>query len=167
MMQSSAHPRFSVTRDLGAQYAYQPTNCPHQAAIERRADEHFMAMLTAYRGTGGLARREEVAAALEHRNVAHSHMLNLWIYHRTVICFNWQSQDWLPWFQFNSLTLEPHPQLKPLFDELTDVYEPLEMADWFAAPNPWLAGVAPVDTLLHDLEAVLDAARADHYIAIG
>lgn len=166
-MPSNLQPRFSVTRDLGVQYAYKPQNCPHQRALERRADEQFMDMLDAYRGTGGLARKEEILSHFKGHNGPDEDMLDVWIFRRRVICFNWQSQAWLPWFQFNSFTLEPHPQLRPLFDELVDVYEPLEMADWFAQPNPWLAGRAPVDTLLNDLTAVMQAARADRYIANG
>lgn len=166
-MQTDSRPRFSVTRDLGVQYAYTPQNCPYQRELERRADDQFMGMLEAFRGTGGLARKEEVEAHFKAHNGPNADMLELWIFRRRVICFNWQSQAWLPWFQFNSFTLEPHAQLQALFEELADVYEPLEMADWFAQPNPWLADRAPVDTLLNDLTAVMHAARADRYIANG
>jgi hypothetical protein len=168
-MHSNMPNRLPVTQTMGLEYAYKPTatDSPHQGELDRRADQHFMAMLDAYRRTGGLARKEEVLAQIKRRNGTDADLLDFWVARRTVICFSWQSQDWLPWFQFNSLTLQPHPQLKVLFDELADVYEPRELAEWFAEPNPWLAGLAPVDSLLSDLPAVLHAARADRYIANG
>lgn len=158
---------FSVTRDLDMSFAYKPQSCPHLLALERRADQQFLAMLDAYRDTGGLARKAEVLTHFQTRGGPDEDLLDSWIFRRKVICFQWQSQDWLPWFQFNSFTLEPHPQLKLLFDELADVHEPLEMAEWFAEPNSWLAGRAPVDTLLSDLTAVVHAARAERFIALG
>lgn len=160
-------PTFSVTRDLDISFAYKPQSCPHQLALERRADQQFLAMLDAYRDTGGLARKAEVLTHFQTRGGPDEDLLDSWIFRRKVICFQWQSQDWLPWFQFNSFTLEPHPQLKLLFDELADVHEPLEMAEWFAEPNSWLAGRATVDTLLSDLTAVVHAARAERFIALG
>ena len=166
-MQSTPQPGFSVTRDTSGHYADKSLNFPHQLSLERRTDQQFLAMLDAYRDTGGLARKAEVLAQLQMRAAPEADMLDTWILRRQVICFQWQSQDWLPWFQFSSFTLEPDPQLKPLFDELADVHKPLEMADWFAQPNSWLAGRAPVDTLLSDLTAVMHAARAERFIAPG
>ena len=83
------------------------------------------------------------------------------------MCFEWRADIWLPWFQFHNADLVPHPQLSPVFDELNSVYEPWEIANWFARPNRWLMDRVPVKMLVSDLLAVLRAARVDRFIANG
>lgn len=136
-----------------------PANCPHQCAQECRADHQFVAMLNSYRGSGGLAREQEVVALFKRRYGPDLATLASWIVEREVICFEWQSQIWLPWFQFNRFDMTPQPELGQVLAELTCVYDPWELANWFAQPNPWLADRTPVDTLASDLSAVLHAAR--------
>lgn len=142
-------------------------NYPLQYAQEYRADHQFVAMLNSYRGSGGLAREHEVLALFKRRCGPDLATLASWIGERKVICFEWQSQTWLPWFQFNRFDMAPQPELGQVFAELTAVYGPWELANWFAQPNPWLADRIPVDTLVSDLPAVLRAARADRFIANG
>jgi hypothetical protein len=57
------------------------------------------------------------------------------------------------------------PELSQVFAELTPVYDPWELASWFAQANPWLAQRIPADMLYTDPSAVLQAARADRFIA--
>ncbi len=116
-------------------------------------------MLNSYRGSGGLAREQEVVALFKRRYGPDLATLASWIVEREVICFEWQSQIWLPWFQFNRFDMAPQPELGQVLAELTCVYDPWELANWFAQPNPWLADRTPVDTLASDLSAVLHAAR--------
>ena len=94
-------------------------------------------------------------------------MLARWIVDREVICFEWQSQSWLPIFQFDRLHLNPNLNLRSIFIELSCVYNQWEMAVWFARPNQWLGNRSPVDTLGFDLPAVVDAARATRFVAKG
>ena len=84
-----------------------------------------------------------------------------------MICFQWQAEPWLPLFQFSRFDMAPQRQLRPVFEELTSVYDPWEMGAWFVRPNPWLAQRMPIDMLLADLSAVLHAARAERFIANG
>lgn len=141
--------------------------CPDRCELDCRADHQFLAMLDAYRSKGGLAHPHEVTARLERRGHPDRTLLRTWIDKREVICFEWQSQAWLPLFQFSRSDMMPHRQLRPVFAELTSVYDPWEMGNWFVRPNPWLVHRMPLDVLLSDLSAVLHAARADRFIANG
>jgi hypothetical protein len=122
-------------------------------------------MLESYRGSGGLARAQEVVALSKRCGGPDVAMLGSWIAERAVICFDWQSQTWLPLFQFNAFDMTRQPELRPVFAELTSVYDAWELANWFVQPNPWLANRIPVDTFASDLSAVLHAARADRFVA--
>ena len=150
-----------------SRHAPDAANCPHQCIPESHADHQFVAMLNGYRGSGGLARADEVLKVLKCHSEAHVARLAHWIVKRKVICFEWRSQTWLPWFQFHRFDTTPQPELAPVFTELTPIFDPWELAHWFAQPNPWLADCTPVDTLRLDPAAVLQAARADHFIAAG
>lgn len=141
--------------------------CAHQCAQEGHADHQFVVMLDSYRCSGGLARAQEVVALFKRRCGSDLATLASWIVEREVICFEWQSQTWLPWFQFNRADMVPQPELGQVFAELTSVYDSWDLANWFVQPNPWLADRTPVDTLVSDLSAVLHAARADRLIANG
>ena len=126
-----------------------------------------MAMLDAYRSSGGLARGQEVQAMFKRGGGPGVAALAGWIARRELVCFEWQAQTWLPLFQFNQRDLTPDPQLRPVVAELMPIYDHWEVAIWFSLPNPWLAQRAPVDTLGYDHGAVLDAARAERFALSG
>jgi len=121
-------------------YSYAPQSC---------TDDQFVAMLNAYRGSGGLD----------------ADTLANWIAEREVIGFEWQSRTWLPIFQFNRFDMTRPPALGQVLAELIPVYDPWKLANWFAQPNPWLADRVPADALEQDPSAVLEAVRADRFIA--
>lgn len=144
----------------------------HEPAVPARrpaadSDDAFVAMLAAYRGSGGLARADEVVALLERGGLAGIATLARWIVARSVIHFEWQQQTWLPWFQFQRADHQPDPALHAVFAELGSVYDLWDMAHWFARPNSALAGGVPLQLIASDADAVLQAARADRYIAKG
>lgn len=131
------------------------------------SDGQFVAMLDAYRPSGGLAHADEVVAHIGLRPGAGVAVLARWIVERHVISFVWQSQTWLPWFQFKRQQGMPSPELVCVIAELTAVYDTWELAQWFAQPNSALAGVAPVDVIGADADAVVQAARRDCFVANG
>ena len=130
-------------------------------------DFQFRAMQHSYRKSGGLARVHEVAERFHECGSPDPSRLDQWIERREVICFHWREQAWLPWFQFNRFELAPHRQLQPVFAELNPVFDGWELGTWFARPNAWLGDRLPVHAVMADLPAVLDAARADRFIACG
>lgn len=140
---------------------------PRRYPPVRSADQQFITMLDAYRDTGGIARVQELVQLCRSHGGPAVATIAAWIDARAVVCFKWRSDIWLPWFQFHRHDLTPHPQLVPVFAELGAVYDPWETAGWFAEPNPWIANCAPVDALLTNLPGVLQAARADRFIANG
>lgn len=139
----------------------------YQCGPQYRGQLQFDAMRVAYRATGGLARVDELVDLFRRQEGPSPNALACWIERRQVICFEWNDAIWLPWFQFHRIELRPHPQLDAVFTELAAAFDAWEMANWFASPNAWLAGRAPVDLLVADLAAVRDAARADRFIAKG
>ncbi len=138
-----------------------------QQGLDPALDRQFVSMLDAYRGSGGLARAQEVLAMFKRCGSPGVAALTHWIVSRELICFEWQAQSWLPLFQFTRPDLTPDPRLRPVFAELTEMYDHWGLAAWFSLPNPWLAQRAPVDTLHCDHRAVLDAARAERFALSG
>lgn len=137
----------------------------YSEASQSCTDDQFVAMLNAYRGSGGLARKESLLALSSRRCGLDADTLETWVAQREVIGFEWQSRTWLPLFQFNLFDMTRPPALGQVLTELIPVYDPWELASWFAQPNPWLADRVPADALEHDPSAVLQAARADRFIA--
>ena len=137
-------------------YSYAPQSC---------TDDQFVEMLNAYRGSGELALEENLLALSSRRCGLDADTLANWIAERQLIGFEWQSRTWLPIFQFNLFDMTRPPALGQVLAELIPVYDPWELANWFAQPNPWLADRVPADALEHDPSAVLQAARADRFIA--
>ena len=138
-----------------------------QRDLDWCADDQFISMRVFYRGSGGLAQAPELLALFKRHAGPNVATLARWIVERQVIGFEWQRQTWFPLFQFSRQDLAPDPRLRPVFAELTGVYDAWELANWFARPNPWLTDRVPVDTLDSDRAAVLYAARADRFVAHG
>lgn len=136
-----------------------------RAAYLRQADKEFVQMLNGFRSSGGLARLQEVAELCAHRGGSDIAVLSACIARKEIICVEWQSQGWLPLFQFNPLDMTIRPQIEPVVAELSCIYSPWDLAFWFSQPNAWLACRAPADSLMSDLATVVQAARADRFIA--
>lgn len=135
------------------------------ATRDSSVDRQFVEMLNGYRSSGGLTRLQELVCLNCDGKEVDISMIASCISRRELICFEWQSHAWLPLFQFNGPELAPYPQLLPVVLELSCIFDPWELAHWFSQPNPWLSDRAPADMLLTDLTAVLQAARADRFVA--
>ena len=142
-------------------------NRPHRWTSDIQADHQFIAMLNAYRASGGLGRISDILQMLQRHDASATLTLARWILKRQVIFFEWRSITWLPWFQFRPGVTTPQPELAPVFAELAPVFDPWEMAIWFAQPNSWLAKCRPADSSQRDPIAVLLAAQADRFLAGG
>ena len=94
-------------------------------------------------------------------------MLARWIVGREVLSFVWRSQTLIPLFQFDPQRGCVRPGMRETIAELSAAFDDLETALWFAQPNAWLTGSAPADVFAHDTPAVLEAARADRFVAMG
>lgn len=136
-----------------------------RAAYLRQADKEFVQMLDGFRGSGGLARLSEVAELCARRGGPDLSVLSASLARKEIICVEWQSEGWLPLFQFDPVNMTIRPQIEPVVAELSCIYSPWDLAFWFSQPNPWLACRTPADSLLTDLATVLQAARADRFVA--
>jgi hypothetical protein len=70
-------------------------------------------------------------------------------------------------FQFNQADMHPQAGLAQVLAELSPGHDAWEQAEWFTQTNPWLGYHTPVDKLASDLPAVLQAARAERFVATG
>jgi hypothetical protein len=124
-------------------------------------------MRQAYRATGGIARGEDLARWLEDRQLGDFVTLARLIVSGVVFSFEWQDAFWIPMFQFDRHDLSVRPGPQRVLAELAADFDGWSLAVWFAEPNSWLADRRPVDLLESNLDAVLQAARADRFIAAG
>jgi hypothetical protein len=130
-------------------------------------DRDFIAMRAAYRATGGTARGDDLARMLEDRQRGDYVSLARLIVSGEIFSFQWHHTYWVPMFQFELRDLSIKPGPRQVHAELASVFDGWTLAVWFAQPNSWLNERKPVDLLDSDLADVLEAARADRFIATG
>lgn len=131
-----------------------------QRVQEECADHQFIALLDAYRASGGLAPAQEVAALFRRHSACGAETLTRMIVSAKVICFGWQATLWLPLFQFNPEDTTLQAGLGEVLEALSAGLDGWQVANWFAQPNAWLDGATPTRMLGVDPQAVLDAALA-------
>ena len=146
-----------------------PHDAGHAPAPWRHdvARMQHMAMIDAYRRSGGLLSGDEVALLLRAHSPQPLSLVARWIVTRRVVSYMWQSQTLVPMFQFDRSDMALRRGVSEVVDELADTFDDWKLAAWFAEPNSWLAGAAPVDLIDTDQPAVRQAARADRFIARG
>ena len=131
-----------------------------EADLAEPSGRGFIALLEAFRATGGTAPGEIVARLLgEHQTGTAVNLAKL-IDTGQVFGFEWRSSLWIPMFQFNADDLALHAGAQHVRAVLPQLWTDWAMAAWFAAANAHLEGQRPVDRLDWDLDAVLQAAGA-------
>ena len=124
-------------------------------------DFDFIAMGTALRASGGLARGDELARLLKDRQRGDFVSLARLIASRQLFSFKWQQSFWVPMLQFETLDLSIRPAPQQLVLQLAPRLDGWALARWFALPHRGLAGRRPVDLLGSHLSELLALARAD------
>jgi len=122
-------------------------------------------LIEAYAALGGICDGDHLA---ERMRVLHGQPLSMLarlIVQRELITVERRGSIVVPLFQLDGSTWLPRPAVRRVVRELRDVYNDLELAWWFVQANPLLAGRSPVVEIEFTPEAVLDAARAEHFIA--
>ena len=125
-----------------------------------------MSMLESYRDSGGLARVHEVFTIHKSKHGSDFAHLARSIVKRELLSFDWQSNVWIPLFQFDRTSMTLQPGLAAVLEALNPDYTPWSLAMWFAKPNAWLHGHTPANTMRIDAAAVLAAARARHFSSL-
>jgi hypothetical protein len=127
----------------------------------------FVRLRAAYRASGGTARSDDLARLLEDcRNTDFDGLTRL-IVSGEAFGFDWNHLFWVPMFQFdlNDLTLKKGSV--QVLAELATSFEGWTLAAWFVQRNSWLNHSRPVDLIDSHLHEVLEAARADRFVATG
>ena len=145
----------------------QTTQVGPQSLVLRIEARQFQTMWHAYSLHGGLASPDEVARRLRLRSEQPISVLARWIVARKIVNFVWQSQTLIPLFQFELQDMSLRISAVKAIAELTSVFDDWELALWFVQANAWLRDIAPIDRIEEDEAAVLEAARADRFIARG
>ena len=73
----------------------------------------------------------------------------------------------VPVCQFDPGDWSIRPGIAAIVRELRPVFDDSEIADWFAKPNSWIGRAVPIDACEWNFFEVLQAARADRFIAHG
>ena len=120
----------------------------------------FIALLEAYRATGGMAPANFLLRSLQEHQRGDIGQLARLIVERRIFVLSWRGDSWIPMFQFegHDLSCKTAPAL--VRAELTGLDSGWAIANWFAQPNARLDGRRPVNALDSDLAAVLDVARS-------
>ncbi|MDB5861561.1 MAG: hypothetical protein JWQ76_5250 [Ramlibacter sp.] len=140
------------------------------ALLHRRpavADLDNVQMIHTYMANGGLVTGDEVARRLRPYREQPVSVIARWIVARQVVCFTWRSETLVPLFQFDRSDMSLRPAVSEVLFELAGTLDDLELAQWFARPNGWLENAEPVAVIEADQPAVVQAARADRYVAKG
>jgi hypothetical protein len=73
----------------------------------------------------------------------------------------------LPLFQFDPHTMSIRDEVLAVTAELRHVFDEWDIASWFVECNSWLGNRTPVVVVRENPTEVLEAARADRFIAAG
>jgi hypothetical protein len=128
--------------------------------LEVPSGRGFVALLEAFRATGGTAPGEIVGRLLEEHQAGNSASLARLIDTGQVFGFEWRKSLWIPMFQFDADDLALKASAQRVRAELPAHGSGWALASWFAGPNALLGGRIPADALGADLEAVVCAARS-------
>jgi len=142
--------------------------CAHLRAIPGWQDDIQVAALRlAYKGAGGLGRGDEIGRLMaDHFPATFISMAQL-VADEEVFGFEWDRSLWPPMFQFGLLDLSIRAAPRLVRAELGEGFDGWALSTWFIEPNLWLASCRPIDLLECQLQAVLQAAHADRFVATG
>ena len=127
----------------------------------------FVALLSAYRPTGGTVRADDLSRHVRSDEPGHLTNLARKLVSGSILSFSWRQTLWVPLFQFEPGSSLLRPGVTRIMDELAGAFDSWEIAVWFVQPNTWLKGQRPLDVLDRLGTDVLQAARADRFVAMG
>jgi hypothetical protein len=134
---------------------------------DRPSDRGFVALLSAYRASGGLACGDDLACWMSARHRGDFASLARQMVAGEIFSFEWNEVFWVPMFQLEPRDLSVRPAPRQVASEFAPDCDGWLLSVWFVRPNSWLGDCAPLDLLASDLPAVLHAARADRYVMHG
>lgn len=162
----------------GWQQAIEPRFAPRTAealaaprrvhdAFEQARSLQFVEMSQAFRAQGGLACGDEVARSMGRHHGQPISVLAHLIVGRGIVHIAWRGQILVPLFQFHRASMTPRAAVAEAIGELACVFDDWELALWFTQPNAWLGGHCPCELAERDDADMVEAARADRFVARG
>ena len=131
------------------------------------SDEQCAVFQRVFQRSGGLATSDALALFMRSQCDQPVSILARWIVRKHLVCLVWRSQTLIPMFQFDLAHCSVRAGMPEIIVELHAALDDFETIEWFARPNCWLAGAAPADVVPTDIQAVLEAARADRFVSLG
>ena len=159
-------------QQLSVDEAHEPRSLRPLAGPAVRAQEgdtelEIARLVATFEQHGGLLGSNEVADRMRPFIDQPMSRLARWIVSREILTIVRHAVVFVPMFQFNRHLMELRPPCREAVLELSGAMVDADVALWFAAPNSWLAGAMPVQTLEHSPQRVVEAARADRFILRG
>jgi hypothetical protein len=135
----------------------------------RQLIEHrqLVEMREVYSRTGGLSGSVDVLRRMRTHYERPVSTMTTWIASAAIVAIRARWGLLVPLFQFDLTDMSPDPNVARVLREFKGVFDQWEQAYWFTRPNSWIKGAAPAEVIRNDAAAVLDAARADRFIAVG
>jgi hypothetical protein len=134
-------------------------------ADDATRDAAFVALQAAYRGHGGIASGDSLAARLDRAGRGGYLDLARRIVAGDLFSFRWNDAFWVPLFQFDPVLLTLRAAPRRVLAELHGALDGWAIANWHVRAHDDLHGQRPLDLLDTELSAVLAAARADRCAA--
>ena len=164
-----------VVRSTPPGTANKPLASPRRRAIRNPVEviggfpnqDNFAAIASAYQSTGGIFRAEDLVRLAALGDGKHNAGLISRITSGHILSFQWRQSYWVPIFQFEVGGTVQKNCAREVILELADTFDDWEKMVWFVQPNAWLGGGKPLELIEHQLPAVIDAARADRFVAVG
>jgi hypothetical protein len=144
-----------------------PPRPPARAACSEASEAAFVALRDAYRAEGGLAGHAEIGRFAQARGRGGLAGLTRSIAAGLIFAFEWRRCVWLPMFQFEPDDHSIRLEVSRVLAEFAGEFDGWRLACWFVEPNGWLDGARPIDRLSSHPEEVIEAARADRFVAAG
>ena len=138
--------------------------CTMNSVLNRQG---FDEMIGVYSASGGTSTADDLAQLLEERNSGSFGNIAKYIVSRDIVSFEWRNHYWIPLFQFDIDDMSIKQGVLKVMQELSPVLDDWTLALWFTEPNVWLNGNRPVYRIDSHISEVLDAARADRFVAAG
>ena len=144
-----------------------PHSLQAQHPGRRIEDRQLATMMRAFARTGGLLHGDEVARMLRRHYSQPLSLLARWVVSREIVHVSADGQILIPLFQFDLSSMTLAAALASVLRELSPVFDEWALGLWFASPSAWLSDRTPAEVLWTEPSLLLEAARADRYVAAG
>jgi hypothetical protein len=132
-----------------------------EAVSSQPSGRGFVALLEAFRASGGTVPGEIMGRLLEAHRSGDAVSLARRVHSGQVFGFEWRGNLWIPMFQFEPDDLSVRSGPQQVRAALPEGCEGWALAAWFARPSAALLDERPVDVMGVNLAAVVEAARCE------